>query len=68
MNGSLCEAKKKLEEMAMKHNMTQSDCYDGIRHISLIMLSMSRDMMWIKLLMILILGTVFGMQGLRLVI
>ncbi|MCK4329271.1 hypothetical protein KAX02_05460 [candidate division WOR-3 bacterium] len=68
MNGDLREAEEKLKEMAMKHDMTQSDCYDGIRHIALIMLAITHDMRWIKLLMALVLAAVLGVQGLGMVI
>jgi len=67
MNGELREAEKRLKEMAMKHDMTQGDCYDGIRHIALIMLAVTHDMKWIKLLMGLLLAAVLGVQGLGMV-
>ena len=67
MNGDIREAEKKLKEMAMKHDMEQSDCYDGIRHMSLIMLAITHDMRWIKLLMVLTLAAVLGVQGLGMV-
>ncbi|MCK4328915.1 hypothetical protein KAX02_03625 [candidate division WOR-3 bacterium] len=63
MNGDLREAEKKLKEMAMKHDMGQNDCYDGIRHMSLILLGVTRDMRWIKLLIVITLAAVLGVQG-----
>lgn len=68
MNGDLREAKAKLKEMAMKHDMGQKDCYDGVRHLSIIMLSMCEDTEWIKLLMILLLTAILGIQGIGMVI
>jgi len=67
MNGELREAEKKLKTMAMKHDMEQKDCYDGIRHMSLIMLSITHDMRWIKLIVVLTLAAVLGVQGLGMV-
>ncbi|MCK4328207.1 hypothetical protein KAX02_00035 [candidate division WOR-3 bacterium] len=67
MNGEIREAEKKLKEMAMKHNMSQGDCYDGIRHLAIIILAITHDMKWIKLLMFLILAAVLGVQGLGMV-
>lgn len=68
MNGNLKEAKKKLEEMAMRHDMQQADCYNNIRYLSVIMLSMCNDTEWIKLLMVLLLAAVLGIQGIGLVV
>lgn len=68
MNGNLREAKKKLEEMAMRHDMTQADCYDGIRHLSVIMLAICSDTEWIKRLLLFVLIAVLGVQGLGIVI
>lgn len=68
MNGDLREAKKKLKDMAMKHDMEQRDCYDSVRHLSVIMLAMCADTEWIKLLMILVLTAVLGIQGVGMVI
>ena len=67
MNGDIREAEKKLKEMAMKHDMGQNDCYDGIRHMSLILLGVTRDMRWIKLLVVLTLAAVLGVHGLGMV-
>ena len=68
MNGDLREAKIKLKEMAMKHDMKQRDCYDGVRHLSVIMLSMCENTEWIKLLMVLLLAAVLGIQGIGMVL
>lgn len=68
MNGDLHEAKTKLKEMAMKHDMEQKDCYDGVRHLSVIMLAMCADTEWIKLLMLLLLCAVLGIQGIGMVV
>ena len=68
MNGELKEAKIKLKEIAMKHDMSQADCYNNIRHLSIIMLAMYEDMSWIKYLVLLILITVLGIQGIGVVI
>ena len=68
MNGELREAKLKLKEMAMKHDMSQADCYNNIRHLSIIMLALYEDMNWVKYLMFLILIAVLGMQGVGMVI
>lgn len=68
MNGDLREAEKKLKEMAMKHDMGQEDCYNGVRHLAVIMLSICSDIRWIKLLMVLVLTAVLGAQGLRMVL
>ena len=68
MNGDLAEAKKKLKEMAMKHDMEQKDCYESVRHLSIIMLAMCADTEWIKLLMVLLLAAVLGVQGIGMVI
>ena len=68
MNGELKEAKKKLKKMAMKHDMDQADCYNNIRHLSIIMLAVCEDMSWVKYLMFLILITVLGIQGVGMVI
>lgn len=67
MNGDFREAEKKLKEMAMKHDMTQGDCYNGIRHLAAIILVIAHDMKWVKLLMVLILAAVLGVQGLGMV-
>ena len=68
MNGDLREAEKKLKEMAMKHDMGQADCYNGVRHLAVIMLSICSDIRWIKFLMVLVLTAVLGAQGLRMVL
>ena len=68
MNGNLHEAKRMLKEMAMKHDMKQADCYDGIRHLSLVMLAVCSDTEWIKRLMLLILVTILGIQGVGMVV
>ena len=68
MNGEFREAEQKLKEMAMKHDMTQGDCYNGIRHLAVIILVITHDMKWIKLLMALILAAVLGVQGLGMMI
>ena len=68
MNGDLREAEEKLKEMAMKHDMSQKDCYDGIRHLAVIMLAITHDMRWIKLLTVLILTAVLGVQGLGMIL
>ena len=67
MNGEFREAEKKLKEMAMKHDMTQGDCYDGIRHLAVIILVITHDMKWVKFLMLLILAAILGVQGLGMV-
>lgn len=67
MNGEFREAERKLKEMAMKHDMTQGDCYDGIRHLAVIILVITHDMKWVKFLMFLILAAVLGVQGLGMV-
>ena len=68
MNGELREAKKKLKEMAMKHDMSQADCYDNIRHLSVIMLSVCENVSWVKYLMFLTLIAVLGFQGIGMVV
>ena len=68
MNGDLHEAKTKLKEMAMMHDMEQADCYNNIRYLSVIMLSMCNDTEWIKLLMGLLLAAVIGIQGIGMVV
>ena len=68
MNGDFREAEQKLREMAMKHDMGQEDCYDGIRHLAVITLVITHDIKWIKLLMVLLLAAVLGVQGLRMVL
>ena len=67
MNGDFREAEQKLKDMAMKHDMNQSDCYDGIRHLAVIILVITHDMKWIKLLLVLLLAAILGVQGLRMV-
>ena len=54
--------------MAMKHDMGQADCYNGIRHLSVIMLAVCSDTEWIKRLMLLVLATVLGIQGVGMVL
>ena len=68
MNGDLREAEKKLKEMAMKHDMGQEDCYNGIRHLAVIMLAICSDVKWVKFLLFLVLAAVIGVQGLRMVL
>ena len=63
MNGDLREAKEKLKEMAMQHDMTQSDCYNGIRHLSIIMLAVCSDTEWIKRLLFLYIAMFIGLYG-----
>jgi len=68
MNGELKEAKTKLKEMAMKHDMNQSDCYNNIRHLSVIMLAVCEDVNWVKYLLFLVLIAVLSIQGIGVIL